>query len=223
MLPRILRSSFGTGKEVEQGLKAERRRSWHLILQLAWNLGRGVSRSSARFSNHRDVHWWWWAGRLFTILGTSATSLSTAIFKPLPLSLGTPSEKSKNALIKIAFQSLALVCESLTAPSPDHLGLCIGTLGQFGKQSDMNIALTAAASLLGSVSDARQSKWKHAEKEPEYSAMFLLLEVLGLCTDPRSEVRDGAIQTLFRTMRLYCIALHLEGHFLAVGFFVKGS
>jgi len=40
--------------------------------------------------------------------------------------------------------------------------------------------------------------------------MFLLLEVLGLCTDSRAEVRDGAIQTLFRTMQLYGATLSTE-------------
>ncbi|KAK0441196.1 uncharacterized protein EV420DRAFT_1650111 [Desarmillaria tabescens] len=147
-----------------------------------------------------------------SVSALSATSSPTARSKPLLLGLGTPSEKSNNALIKIAFQSLTLVCDSVTALSPDHLRLCISTLGQFGRQSDTNIALTAAASLLWSVSDAIQSKRKHAEKEPEYSAlwMFLLLEVLGLCTDPRPEVRDGAIQTLFRTMQLYGGTLSLE-------------
>ncbi|KAJ7102802.1 hypothetical protein C8R44DRAFT_682224 [Mycena epipterygia] len=125
--------------------------------------------------------------------------------KPMPLGLGNPSEKSYTALVKIAFQSLTLVCDSVSSLSPAHLRLCISTLGQFGRQADTNIALTAAASLLWSVSDAIQSKRKNAEEEPEYNSlwMFLLLEVLGLCTDTRPEVRDGAIQTLFRTMQLY--------------------
>ncbi|TFK38576.1 hypothetical protein BDQ12DRAFT_735649 [Crucibulum laeve] len=125
--------------------------------------------------------------------------------KPIPLGLGNPSEKSYTALVKIAFQSLTLVCDSVSSLSPEHLRLCISTLGQFGKQADTNIALTAAASLLWSVSDAIQSKRKNENDEPEYSElwMFLLLEVLGLCTDTRPEVRDGAIQTLFRTMQLY--------------------
>lgn len=132
--------------------------------------------------------------------------------KPLALGLGQPSEKSFSALVKIAFQSLTLVCDSVSSLSPEHLRLCISTLGQFGRQSDTNIALTAAASLLWSVSDAIQSKRKDAGVEPEYSAiwMFLLLEVLGLCTDSRQEVRDGAIQTLFRTMQLYGSTLSLE-------------
>ncbi|KAG6844369.1 hypothetical protein H0H87_007445 [Tephrocybe sp. NHM501043] len=133
--------------------------------------------------------------------------------KPLPsLGLGTPSEKSQVALVKIAFQSLTLVCDSVTSLSPEHLRLCISTLGQFGRQADTNIALTAAASLLWSVSDAIQSKRKNVDEEPEYSElwMFLLLEVLGLCADSRQEVRDGAIQTLFRTMQLYGSTLSLE-------------
>ncbi|KAF7333497.1 Protein MON2 [Mycena venus] len=125
--------------------------------------------------------------------------------KPMALGLGNPSEKSYTALVKIAFQSLTLVCDSVSSLSPAHLRLCISTLAQFGRQADTNIALTAAASLLWSVSDAIQSKRKNAEEEPEYNSlwMFLLLEVLGLCTDARPEVRDGAIQTLFRTMQLY--------------------
>ncbi|KAJ7449990.1 hypothetical protein B0H11DRAFT_323334 [Mycena galericulata] len=132
--------------------------------------------------------------------------------KPMPLGLGIPSEKSYTALVKIAFQSLTLVCDSVSSLSPAHLRLCISTLGQFGRQADTNIALTAAASLLWSVSDAIQSKRKNAEEEPEYNAlwMFLLLEVLGLCTDARPEVRDGAIQTLFRTMQLYGATLSQE-------------
>ncbi|KAJ7911535.1 hypothetical protein B0H13DRAFT_2009133, partial [Mycena leptocephala] len=135
----------------------------------------------------------------------SSPSSPVLRIKPMPLGLGNPSEKSYSALVKIAFQSLTLVCDSVSSLSPAHLRLCISTLAQFGRQADTNIALTAAASLLWSVSDAIQSKRKNAEEEPEYNSlwMFLLLEVLGLCTDARPEVRDGAIQTLFRTMQLY--------------------
>ena len=122
--------------------------------------------------------------------------------KLIPLSLGNPTEKSYNGLVKIAFESLTLACNSASSLSPEHLSLCISTLGQFGHQADMNIALTAAASLHRSVSDVIQSKWKNVDEELEYSEfwMFLLLEVLGLCTDPRAEVRDGG---QFRTMQLY--------------------
>ena len=131
--------------------------------------------------------------------------------RPKPSPLGYPSEKSYTALIKIAFQSLTLVCDSVSSLSPEHLRLCISTLGQFGRQADTNIALTAAESLLWSVSDSIQAKRKDAAQEPEYSSlwMFLLLEVLGLCNDERAEVRTGAVQTLFRTMQLYGATLSL--------------
>ncbi|EMD41098.1 hypothetical protein CERSUDRAFT_111675 [Gelatoporia subvermispora B] len=124
---------------------------------------------------------------------------------------GPPSEKGYASLVKIAFQSLTLVCDSLSSLSSEHLRLCISTLGQFGRQADTNIALTAAESLLWGVSDSIQAKRKDVEKEPEYSGlwMYLLLEVLGLCTDARPEVRVGAIQTLFRTLQLYGATLSL--------------
>jgi len=132
--------------------------------------------------------------------------------KPLLVGLGNPSERGYTTLIKIAFQSLTLVCDSVSSLSPEHLRLCISTLGQFGRQADTNIALTAAESLLWSVSDFIQFKRKDTDQEPEYSTlwMFLLQEVLGLCADTRSEVRVGAIQTLFRAMQLYGATLSLE-------------
>ncbi|CDO76858.1 hypothetical protein BN946_scf185033.g55 [Trametes cinnabarina] len=129
-----------------------------------------------------------------------------------PPPLGYLNEKGYTSLVKIAFQSLTLVCDSLSSLSPEHLRLCISTLGQFGRQADTNIALTAAESLLWGVSDSIQAKRREEDQEPEYNAlwMFLLLEVLGLCTDARPEVRIGAIQTLFRTLQLYGATLSLE-------------
>jgi hypothetical protein len=126
--------------------------------------------------------------------------------------LGYFNDRGYTALVKIAFQSLKLVCDSVSLLSPEDLRLCIKTLGQFGRQADTNIALTAAESLLWSVSDSIQAKRKDAEMEPEYSALWmcLLLEVLGLCTDARHEVRVGAIQTLFRAMQLYGATLTLD-------------
>ncbi|KAL6306601.1 hypothetical protein BKA93DRAFT_729312 [Sparassis latifolia] len=140
---------------------------------------------------------------------TSPSTPDTTRNKPPPL--GYVVDKGYTSLVKIAFQSLTLVCDSLSSLSPEHLRLCISTLGQFGRQADTNIALTAAESLLWGVSDSIQAKRKDVEKEPEYSAlwMFLLLEVLGLCTDARPEVRVGAIQTLFRSLQLYGATLSL--------------
>ncbi len=128
------------------------------------------------------------------------------------LPLGYLQEKGYSSLIKIAFQCMTLMCDALAALSPEHLRLCISTLGQFGRQADTNIALTAAESLFWGVSDAIQAKRREAAQEPAYSAlwMHLLLEILGLCADARPEVRMGAIQTLFRTLQLYGATLSLE-------------
>ena len=178
---------------------------WETIFQM---LG-SVCRSSMSFSSSFGAIQPTRHSSIDSISGPPSLAIRT---KPIPLGLGNPTEKSYNGLVKIAFQSLTLVCDSVSSLSPEHLRLCIGTLGQFGHQADTNIALTAAASLLWSVSDAIQSKRKNVDEEPEYSElwMFLLLEVLGLCTDPRAEVRDGAIQTLFRTMQLYGATLSSE-------------
>ncbi|KAF8579144.1 hypothetical protein K439DRAFT_1394877 [Ramaria rubella] len=140
----------------------------------------------------------------------SITSELSTPRRPTPLQ--QVGDKNNVVLIRIAFQSLTLVCDTLSSLSPEHLRLCIKTLGLFGKQTDTNIALTAAESLMWSVSDSIQSKRKDTEKETEFSAlwMFLLLELLGLCTDARHEVRVGAIQTLFRSLQLYGATLSLE-------------
>jgi hypothetical protein len=73
--------------------------------------------------------------------------------------------------------------------SPENLRLCISTLqvGQFGRQADTIIALTAAESLFWGVSDAIQAKRHEADHEPAYSVLWvrLLREILRLCDDPR--------------------------------------
>ena len=137
---------------------------------------------------------------------------SSGIGRGLPPPLGYLQEKGYSSLIKIAFQCMTLMCDTLAALSPEHLRLCISTLGQFGRQADTNIALTAAESLFWGVSDAIQAKRREAAQEPAYSSlwMHLLLEILGLCADARPEVRMGAIQTLFRTLQLYGATLSLE-------------
>ncbi|KAF8260132.1 hypothetical protein EI94DRAFT_1749458 [Lactarius quietus] len=160
---------------------------------------------------------------IFEVLGSVCRPAVTDTAPPYaPSSPGTPrmrppplgylQEKGYSSLIKIAFQCMTLMCDALAALSPEHLRLCISTLGQFGRQADTNIALTAAESLFWGVSDAIQAKRREAAQEPAYSAlwMHLLLEILGLCADGRPEVRMGAIQTLFRTLQLYGATLSLE-------------
>ncbi|KAF8606647.1 hypothetical protein BDV93DRAFT_553804 [Ceratobasidium sp. AG-I] len=128
-------------------------------------------------------------------------------FRPPPLQA-----KNNSVLVRIAFQSMTLMCDNLDVLSPEHLRLCITTLGLFGRQPDTNIALTAAESLLWSVSDSVQAKRSDPAKEEDYSQlwMFLLLELLGLCSDSRPEVRNGSIQTLFRTLQFYGATLSAD-------------
>lgn len=150
---------------------------------------------------------------VMSAIHSTATSptLSPRHNRPLSLNLA-PQDRAGTTLVRIAFQSLTLICDSLATLSPEHLRLCISTIGKFGQQADTNIALTAAGSLLWGVSDSIQTRRKESEEEEQYNTlwMLLLLEVLGLCTDSRSEVRVGAIQTLFRTLQLYGSTLSPE-------------
>ena len=86
---------------------------------------------------------------------------------------------------------MKLVCDSVSSLLPEHLHLCITTLCQFGHQADTNIVLTAAESLLWSVSGAIQAKRNDAQREPEYSELWMYLLLV---------VWVGAIQTLFCAM-----------------------
>jgi hypothetical protein len=94
-------------------------------------------------------------------------------------------ERGYSALIKIAFQCTTFMCDVLAALFPEHLRLCISTLGQFGRQADTNIALTVAESHFWGVSDVIQMKRQEVDHEPAYSAlwMHLLLEILRLRAD----------------------------------------
>ncbi|KAF7724885.1 hypothetical protein EC973_000598 [Apophysomyces ossiformis] len=136
--------------------------------------------------------------------------------------------KSASGLIKVAFASLQLICtDFLSLLSADCLRQCIATLGSFSTQSDdLNISLTAVG-LLWNLSDFLQTKRLDTTKDGDdqnhtiekdslnidqpitndeqsrtYSIlwMLLLLQLSHTCTDWRPEVRNGANQTLFRTI-----------------------
>ncbi|CAG8740188.1 7278_t:CDS:1, partial [Ambispora leptoticha] len=113
--------------------------------------------------------------------------------------------------------------------SPECLRQCIDTLGAFGLQmDDLNISLTAVG-LLWNVSDFIQTKRAELEKNNSQASkhedtpnideeidqmigstltvrttnalwLLLLLQLSKICSDPRPEVRNGANQTLFRTI-----------------------
>jgi hypothetical protein len=149
---------------------------------------------------------------LYQTESSSQMSVAPETPKTLLTPLITSSfDKPNLHLVRNAFQSLTLVCDNLSSLSTEQLKLCISTLGLFGRQTDTNIALTAAESLLWAVSDSIQLRRKDPALEPQYSElwMFLLAELLVLCTDARPEVRGGSIQTLFRTIQLYGTTLSL--------------
>ncbi|PLW12876.1 hypothetical protein PCANC_17545 [Puccinia coronata f. sp. avenae] len=133
---------------------------------------------------------------------------------PKPLGLkGKGTSKSSNKpsklslLVRNSFPSLQLICtDFLTALKLEELRQCISVLAEFARQTeDINIALTSGG-LLWQVSDHVQGKNK-ASKTGEESYvrlwMFLLSKLLELVHASRQEIRDGAIQTLFRTIGLY--------------------
>ena len=99
---------------------------------------------------------------IFEVLGSVCRPAPSdpASYLTLPRHLG------HLALIKIAFLCMTLMCDVLAVLSPEHLRLCISTLGQFGWQVDTNIALMAAESLFWGVSDVIQAKRCKVDHEP---------------------------------------------------------
>ncbi|MBW0484031.1 hypothetical protein O181_023746 [Austropuccinia psidii MF-1] len=132
----------------------------------------------------------------------SGISTGKSILKPL----SNPTTKL-SVLVRNGFPPLQLICtDFLTALNLDELHQCIDVLTDFGRQTDdINIALTSGG-LLWQVSDHIQAKNHKSEGEDESYLrlwMYLLSRLLDLSRVPRPEVRDGAIQTLFRTVGLY--------------------
>jgi hypothetical protein len=111
-------------------------------------------------------------------------------------------------LVRVGFPALQLICtDYLAALDADELRLCVATLSSYGRQAeDVNIALTSGG-LLWQVSDHLQARRKEADAAQAAVLaelwMFLLHQLLAMSEDDRQEVRDGAIQTIFRNLELY--------------------
>ncbi|KAE8231547.1 hypothetical protein CF326_g3433 [Tilletia indica] len=120
--------------------------------------------------------------------------------------------RSAAPLIKVAFSSLQLVCSDLlTLLSHEQLRLCISTLTDFSMQhEEVNVALTANGTLW-IVTAELASRWSKADAtkaEKDISSLtelwlFLLHCILRVAADTRSDVRNGAIATLFRVLQQY--------------------
>ncbi|KAE8208689.1 hypothetical protein CF335_g221 [Tilletia laevis] len=120
--------------------------------------------------------------------------------------------RSAAPLIKVAFSSLQLVCSDLlTLLSHEQLRLCISTLTDFSLQrEEVNVALTANGTLWIVTAElaGRWSKADKAKAEESISSLtelwlFLLHCILRVAAHTRSDVRNGAIATLFRVLQQY--------------------
>jgi hypothetical protein len=89
-------------------------------------------------------------------------------------------ERGFSALIKISSNCMTLMCDALAALSPEHLRLCISTLGQFGRQAEKNIVSSGASRT------RYRRRGQEVDHEQAYSALWmhllsLLFEILRLC------------------------------------------
>ncbi|KAI9222906.1 hypothetical protein BC828DRAFT_403606 [Blastocladiella britannica] len=102
------------------------------------------------------------------------------------------SSATEDALVRIAFPSLELVCSEYLPTSPEELDMCIETLRIYACQSaDTNIALTCIR-LLWAVADsstARKTHW-----------LRVLSQLTIICKDRRPQVRNGCATSLFRAV-----------------------
>jgi hypothetical protein len=112
-------------------------------------------------------------------------------------------------LVRIAFPSLNLICtDFLSSLDHDAVRQCMSCLGYFGRQKeDVNITLSAIG-LMWNVSDAVQGQGQaQGDSKSGFDSkeiwLELLLQLLELGRDSRSEVRSTAMQTLFRCIELY--------------------
>ncbi|KAI0233332.1 Endocytosis and vacuole integrity protein [Massospora cicadina] len=171
-------------------------------------------------SGHSFVHGW---DLIFAMLLRACPAQLSA--SPVANELATdatPESKARPAvkLVRIAFPCLQLICTDFLAPLPlACLRACILTVGRFGLQDqDLNTSLTAVG-MLWNVLDYLQRRLDDegaADPNPDFRAPFaddapnsvvlrqlLLLtfeQLAFVCADPRPEVRNGANQTLFRTL-----------------------
>ncbi|KAJ9076915.1 Endocytosis and vacuole integrity protein [Entomophthora muscae] len=173
-------------------------------------------------SGHSFTHGW---DIIFAILLSACpTQLGTSpvITNDQLVTDAAPESKSRPAikLVRIAFPCLQLICTDFLAPLPlSCLRDCILTVGRFGLQDqDMNTSLTAVG-MLWNVLDYIQRRLDgdagsadeidyHAPVTDDTATPVALRQLLLLtfeqlafvCADPRPEVRNGANQTLFRTL-----------------------
>lgn len=118
---------------------------------------------------------------------------------------------SELGIIRVAFPALQLICtDFLGNLSLDNLKQCIETIGTFAYQTeDMNISLTSIG-LLWTVSDFSRSLLSFKESKNDSNAdavannlaRTVLLQLVSITHDNRPEIRNTAVQTLFRAISM---------------------
>eukprot|EP00158_Paraphelidium_tribonemae_P009827 Partr_v1_DN28976_c0_g1_i1_m24864 putative MON2 homolog (S. cerevisiae) len=119
-----------------------------------------------------------------------------------------PREFASLTLIRIAFPSLQLICtDFLAALHGDNLLKCIETIGLFAAQAeDMNISLTSIG-LLWTLCDTVRALIQDSETSNNRQYENRLIEAIlhqlkRLIVDGRNEIRNTALQTIFRAIML---------------------
>lgn len=170
-----------------------------------------------------------WA-TIFAILQTACSTRAESRLVDATVVVSAATTAKTAQLVRVAFPALQLICSDfLSALTVQEISLCIDTLTAFGRQTDdVNVALTVstnisqgdrpcgltispfqAGNLLWQVSDHLQAGRRQKEDAHLYLDLWmdLLHSLLELCRDTRQEVRDGAIQILWRSIELYGASL----------------
>ncbi|KAJ6259107.1 hypothetical protein Dda_6004 [Drechslerella dactyloides] len=150
--------------------------------------------------------------------------IKTAFKQPVEGKISRPAGKSVR-LLRTSFASLQLICTDFLGLLPiDCVLVLIDTLYSFCAQvEDLNISLTTIT-YFWNISDFLQRQKSEDESDNEFPGtdkellaavrvqgantsmvlwLILLLRLAEITKDPRSEVRNGSIQTLFRIFDSY--------------------
>ncbi|CAG8495454.1 3413_t:CDS:10, partial [Scutellospora calospora] len=163
-------------------------------------------------------------------------SVSDDNFSMLDESIFYISDTKTSGLVLVAFPSLQLICNDfLSLLSPKHLKELINTLGAFGLQMDDLYISLKSIGLLWNISEFIQTKRSYLDYDIKMiedisfdtsdidkaiikeSAsimdvlwILMLSQLLKICSDARSEVRNLAIQTIFRSVAIYGTELEVR-------------
>ena len=112
--------------------------------------------------------------------------------------------KSLSILLKVSFQCVQLIATDFLSSLPiTSLIECVSALYFFAIQKeDLNIGLSSVG-LMWNVSDyVRKYNCRDEEEKNSFDELWisLLSNLKKISTDPRSEIRNSALQTLFRTV-----------------------